>query len=478
MSNKHGILLITGIAVLGLVAVIWWQGYEPTRNLQASLPGMDNRIRSGDSIMEVIKIGEIFRRLDSAESTLKETWPRFRGSEYDNMSRSAIPLIDKFPESGPLRMWSVDLGEGHSGAAIYKGKAYVLDYDEPTRSDLLRCFNLTDGRELWQRGYRVNIKRNHGMSRTVPAVTDRYILTLGPRAHVMCLLRESGDFLWGMDIEKTYETEIPFWYTGQCPLIWEKQAIIATGGTALMIAIDCETGQVLWETPNQSGWKMSHASVIPWSFGGRHMFVYSAVGGVCGIAADGPDAGQVLWATSSWDHTVVAPSPVCMPDGRIFLSAGYGAGSMVVRVSGSDNSFTVEVLDEYKPVDGLASEQQTPLFWQNHLIGILPKDAGALRNQLVCYRPEKPRDPVWNSGKELRFGLGPYMIADEKLFILSDDGLLTIAKPSVTEYIQLDQYQVLDGHDAWAPIAVADGYMILRDSKQMVCLNMRKSDYN
>jgi outer membrane protein assembly factor BamB len=68
------------------------------------------------------------------------------------------------------------------------------------------------------------------------------------------------------------------------------------------------------------------------------------------------------------------------------------------------------------------------------------------------------------------------MIADNKLFILSDDGTLTIAKPSVAEYIQLDSYRVIpDGADAWAPLAVADGYMVLRDSETMLCLDLAKN---
>ena len=80
------------------------------------------------------------------------------------------------------------------------------------------------------------------MSRTVPAVTDEYILTIGPRAHVMCVQRENGEFIWGLDIEKEYMPEIPFWYTGQCPLIDNGNAIIATGGSAVMIAVDCASG--------------------------------------------------------------------------------------------------------------------------------------------------------------------------------------------------------------------------------------------
>jgi outer membrane protein assembly factor BamB len=47
------------------------------------------------------------------------------------------------------------------------------------------------------------------MSRTVPAVTEDHILTIGPRSHVMCVRRQDGEFLWGLNVEKEYEAQIP-----------------------------------------------------------------------------------------------------------------------------------------------------------------------------------------------------------------------------------------------------------------------------
>jgi outer membrane protein assembly factor BamB len=462
------VLILVGLAVLG-----WWITANPTGEFNTSIPGADNRLSSGESGEQAVKIGEYFEKYDIETPELSESWPRFRGVDFDNISKSPVKLIDKFGPSGPKILWSVELGEGHAGPAIYKGLVYLLDYNEEIRADMLHCYSLTSGKELWRRWYRVAVKRNHGMSRTVPDVTEDYVLTIGPRGHVMCVKRETGDFLWGIDIEKQYESEIPLWYTGQCPMIDNNKAIIATGGKALLIAVDCSSGKVLWETPNEQGWKMSHSSVMPFTFGGRRMYVYSAVGGVCGIAADGQDEGKILWSTSAWQHPVVAPSPVCMPDGRIFVTAGYGAGSMNLRLTGSGDNFKIEVLDEYTPKDGLSCEMQTPIYYKDHLFGILTKDAATMRNQLVCANPADTRTYVWTSGPEHRYGLGPYIIADNKLFLLTDDGTLTIIKPDITRYIQLDQVKVFEGQDAWGPFAIANGYLLMRDSKKMLCLDMR-----
>ncbi len=463
--------IATGLLVLvGLISLGWWLAKDPVDEFVTTQPGLDNRGTGG--VVADIEIGAYFEAMGTLETSLEETWPRFRGAHFDNISRSGISLIESFPAEGPVVKWKAELGEGHAGATIYKGAVYVMDYDEEERADLLRCFSLVDGKELWKRGYHINLKRNHGMSRTVPAVTGNYIVTIGPRSHVMCVRREDGEFIWGLNVEKEYQSEIPLWYTGQCSLIDEGKAVIAVGGTSLLVAIDLESGNVLWETPNDMGWKMSHSSIMPWVFGGTKMYVYSAYGAVFAVAAEGDQAGEILWYSTAWNHQVVAPSPVCLPDGKVFLTGGYGAGSMVLQVSGSSGQFNVELIDEYSPKEGLACEQQTPVEFNGYYLGILPKDAGPFRNQLICVHPDDFTEVVWSSGQDKRFGLGPYLIADNKLFIVSDDGTLTIARPSTREYIELDSYRVLEGHDAWGPLAIADGYLVMRDSKTMVCLDL------
>lgn len=461
-------------AAVGLVVIGWWFGYDPTDDYVMLVPGMDGR--SSAEVLaaseEAVSIGEFFEAYAASPSELPGEWPRFRGPDSDNVARQNVRLADSWGPEGPERLWSVVLGEGHAAPAVKNGRVYILDYDEQEKADALRCLSLDDGAEIWRRWYRVKVKRNHGFSRTIPAVTDRHVVTIGPRAHVMCVDAITGDYLWGIDCERDYGTDIPFWYTGQCPLIDGDRVIIAPGGTALMIAIHIATGEILWETPNPNGWKMSHASVIPMELEGKRLFVYSAIGGTVGILAEGEDQGRILWETTLWNHSVIAPSPLVLSGNRLFLTAGYGAGSMVIRIVENEGVYTCEAQSAFTPDLGPASEQQTPLFYRGHLFCIQPKDAGALREQFVCYYPEDFTRPVWFSGETQRFGLGPYLIADGKIFILNDDGILTMIEASTAAYRPLAQAKILDGHDAWGPIALAGTRMLLRDSGQMVCIDI------
>jgi outer membrane protein assembly factor BamB len=268
LEKKYTVGLWT-LAGLSLVLFFWWLLKDPTSKFAESMPGEDNRGADSSMVSEVVAIGANFQLFGSAVSTSKASWTHFRGADNDNIVKGSQPLKNSWSGNQPEILWSVGLGEGHAGPAVYEGKVYMMDYDEAKREDALRCFALEDGKELWRRSYNVSLKRNHGMSRTVPAVTADYVLTIGPRCHVMAVKRETGDLLWGIDMVQQYKAEVPLWFTGQCPLIDNNKAILAPGGTALLIAVDIATGKVLWESPNPANLKMSHSSVMPWTFNGK-----------------------------------------------------------------------------------------------------------------------------------------------------------------------------------------------------------------
>jgi len=457
--------VVAAAAAVAYVILVLWITHNSTHTLALRLPIPANR--GGGTGVEVNIEGRLALMAPFPGTTTIGEWPRFRGASLDNISD--VMLAESWPEDGPPLLWTVELGEGYAGAAVFDDRVYVLDYDEREQADMLRCFALVDGRELWRRWYRTGAKRNHGVSRTVPAVKDGYVVTMGPKCHVMCVDAVTGEFKWGLDLVKNFGTEEPLWFTAQHPLIDDGMVIIAPAGDALMMAVNIETGRVVWEVPNTEKWKMSHSSITLMTFEGRKMYVYTALGGMAGVAADGLDAGTILWQTRQWNHTVVAPTPVPLDGGRIFVTAGYGVGSAIFQLTQTGDTFSIEKIRSFER-ETFASEQQTPIYNDGVLWTIMPKDAGALRQQVVAMNPQGGQ--VLTSGKEERFGLGPYMIAGDRLLVLNDYGELTMARARPGDWEILARAKVLDGRDAWAPMALAGGRLIVRDSSRMVCLDL------
>lgn len=468
MKNKKLIYVVAAVALLYLGLIVAWQLYTPYEGeLALQNPGADNRPEGLARKADDVVIGEYFMLFkENFATTLTGKWQNFRGEGHINIVSDGAPFAEGYFQE----LWSFTTGEGHAAPVIYNGRVYVLDYNEQLSSDALRCFSLESGEELWRRWYRVPMKRNHGFSRTIPAVGENYIITLGPQGHVMCCDPISGEQRWSMDLQKLYGTEIPFWYTGQCPIVDEGLVILAPSGEkCLMVAVDVASGEIVWETPNTLGYKMSHSSVIPMTIDGRRTYVYAGVGGVCGVSAEKADKGRLLWHTEKWQPSVIAPSPVKVSSSRILMVAGYGSGGALIEVKGG----VASVIDQYKADKGLSCEQQSPILYNGMLITIAPKDGGSIRGKLACYNPSNLHTPIWSSAADERFGLGPYMVIDNHLLVFKDDGELYLYKIGNGSMTLLKKQRVMEGVDAWGPMAYADGRLILRDAHNVKCLKIK-----
>lgn len=483
LSFKKNYSIILGIiALVFAAALFWWLFRGQTYDISERVPGMDHRpkiVPRSDSVV----IGEFFDTLASMDGVIAGDWPRFRGADFDNISKGATPLAEVWDTSGPAIIWRTTLGEGYAGPAVHNGRVYLLDYNEKKKADMLRCFSLKSGIELWRRWYYVDLKRNHGYSRTIPAVTDKYVVTLGPRSHVMCLDPQNGKLLWTIDLEKEYGIPgkengriTPDFYSGQCPLIDKDITVLAPGGKALMIGVSCSTGKVIWKTPNTDTLRMSHGSIIPMVILGKRMYVYNAVGGVCGVSAEGDDLGSLLWITTEWSPATTAASPILLGTDEIAVFGSYGAGGARIKITAVGSEYKASVLEQHKATNGIASDQQTPIIIGDNIWCLMPENAGPLKKQLVCFNKSDLLTPVWSSGKENRYGrgLGPYIVSGDKMYLLDDDGMLFLFGIQNTSVKLLSSHKVINGIEAWGPMAIAGNFLIMRDARNLLCLNIGK----
>jgi outer membrane protein assembly factor BamB len=427
--------------------------------------------RIGLSIEEFVYM---FRRafafmLLTAMSAAAGDWPQFRGPNRDNIS-TETGIYRTWPTGGPKVLWKTPVCEGYAGAAIKDGRLYLNDYDAVKKEHVVRCISLADGKDLWRWSYPVDIRPNHGITRTVPAIGKTLVFSLDPKCRFHALDIKTGKLVWQKNLVQDYKATIPGWYAGQNPLLDGDKVIIATGGDALVVAFDQATGKEVWRTANAGKDVMSHASLMPATILGVKQLLYLTMNKVVGVAQTD---GQFLWSSPFVAKLAACPSPVSVGDGRVFVTSGYEAGSSMYQVEKGASGFTAQKLYDLTSVQ-FNSEVHTPILYQNHLFAVSSKTRGrftclGLDGKIVWQSPVVSGD----AGASRTFDLGGFLLVDGMFFVLDGKtGMLRLIEANLKEYKELASTQILDGEDVWGPIALSNGKLVIRDMTQMVCLQV------
>ena len=399
-------------------------------------------------------------------------WPQFRGPNRDNIS-TETGLYRTWPAAGPKVLWKIPVCEGYAGAAIKDGRLYLNDYEAQKKEHLVRCISLADGKDLWQWSYPVEIRTNHGITRTVPAIGRSLVFSLDPKCRFHALDIKTGKLVWQKNLVQEYKATIPGWYAGQNPLLEGDRVLIATGGDALAVGFDQATGKEVWRAPNEFKDVMSHSSLMPATIGGVKQYLYLTMNKVIGIAAAD---GKILWNIPFTVKMAGCPSPVSIGDGRVFVTSGYEAGSMMIQVQKGAAGFTVQKLYDLTSKQ-FNSEVHTPILFQNHLFAVGSTTHGrftclGLDGKIVWQSPVVSGD----TAASRTFYLGGFMLADGLFFILDGNtGMLRLLDANTNQYKELASAQILEGEDVWGPMALSDGKLIVRDMNKMVCLQVGPS---
>ncbi len=200
---------------------------------------------------------------------------------------------------------------------------------------------------------------------------------------------------------------------------------------------------------------------MPMEFAEEKMYVYCANHGVVGVSAKN---GSILWETSDWKISLATvPSPLILDQGRIFLSGGYNAGSLMLQLKNESGRFVTQTVFKLAP-EIFGATQHTPILYNDHIYGVRAD------GKFVCL--DLDGKPVWTSDSGQQFGLGSFLMADGLIYALNDSGLLRLIEATPDKYNLLAQSQVLKGHESWGPLALAGGRLIARDLTRMVCLDV------
>ncbi len=397
-------------------------------------------------------------------------WPGYYGPRRDGTSTEK-GLLRTWPKEGPKVIWTVPVGIGFGGPAVSGSRVYLLDRDDSV-GDNLRCFDLSNGKELWNFAYSAAGKFDHPGSRTTPTVDGNNVYTCGPLGDLYCISTSTHKPVWNKNIWKDFGGErLPRWAIAQNPLVYRNLLIVASQTSqASVVAFDKLTGELRWKSAALSG-GVGYVSPSIVRVGGDDHLVMMMSGRGFGRNASGgsvngidPLSGKVLWTYGNWQCAIPVPHAVDAGEGRVLITGGYSAGAAMIQVQRKeDGSYGVAEL--YKNKD-FGAHTQPPILYKNHFYAQYTINERS--DGMVCMSMDG--QIKWKTGEDPAFNKGGSILADGLLLSTDGDKMLYLIDPDPSGFKPLASAELLEEGENWAPIALVDGRLLIRDQKHLKCL--------
>jgi outer membrane protein assembly factor BamB len=398
-----------------------------------------------------------------------DDWPTFRGKD-----RTAVApdtgLLSSWPEDGPELIWTaVGAGRGYASLAIADGKMYTLGDGLSTAGDedeYLVCFDQKSGKQLWTA--KTGAPWQSGQpswqsSRSTPTVDGKFVYVLTAFGDLIKFTTD-GKEIWRQNLKEDYQgKKADSWGYSESPLIDGNRLIITPGGPEnTMVALDKNTGALIWSSSREGDRGAGHASIVISEIGGTRVYVQTTGSGAMGVRARD---GKLLWTYDIQRTTAVIPTPIVRDD-LVFFSAGYGTGGALLRQVPAADGIDAE---EIYPTDPKLTNKHGGIV----LVGDYLYGDSDARGIPFCAEL-MTGEIQWKaraSGKKS----ASFAAADGKLFIRFSDGTMVMAKASPEEYEELGSFKVPGSGDrpSWAHPVILDGKLYLREGDQILCYNLQ-----
>jgi hypothetical protein len=429
-------------------------------------------------------------------------WPQYLGPDRNAISPEK-GILRSWPADGPKVLWTVALGRGFGGPVVKDGKVYVLDRDDEV-GDNLRCLDLSNGNDLWNFAYDAPGTVMFPGSRSVPTVEGNYVYTCGHNGDVYCININTHKPIWNKNVWTDFGGAaggrssggfrrgprgaggFPMWAITQNPLIYGDLLIIASQAPkAGVVAYEKRTGNVKWTTPSLG--RVGYVSPAIVKAGGQdHVVMAAASAGGRGEDPSGgrvvgidPLNGKILWEYTNWHCRIPVAHAVDVGGGRMLITGGYNAGAAMIKVAKkADGSYGVTEL--YKTIE-FGSHTLPPILHDGHFY--VHYSTNERKDGMVCMSMDG--QIKWRTGRSPLFDKGSMILVDG--LILSTDGStnLYLIEPDPSEFKPIAKAELLAvaesgdqmsrrfGTQNWAPMALSDGKLLIRDQRQMKCVAVR-----
>jgi len=410
-----------------------------------------------------------------------QDWPQFLGPDRNSTSPQKN-ILRSWPESGPEVLWTAEVGIGFGGPVVKDGKAYLLDREDEV-GDIMRCFDLSNGEELWNFKYEATGSVMFPGSRSVPALDEGYIYSCGHNGDLYCIDLYTQKPVWNKNVWTDFGGgELPMWAISQCPLIYRDLLIVASQAPeAGVIAYNKLTGDVKWATPSLG--EVGYVSPALVKVNGEdHVVMITASargdGDLGKIVGMDPLSGEVLWEYAKWKCSIPVPGAIDAGDNKVLVIGGYELGATMIRVDKkSDGSYSTT---ELFTTEEFGDQTKPALLHKGYFYA--QYGTNNKRDGLVCMSMDG--QIMWKTKRDPDFNKGSMILADG--LILASDGAksLYLIEPDPSAFKPLASAELLGlepgdekmaerfATQNWAPLALADGKLLIRDHNWLKCIKV------
>ena len=384
----------------------------------------------------------------------KYDWPQWRGPNRDGVSQER-EILTTWLEPGPKVLWRIELGEGFSGIAIAKDRAFTLFADD--EDEFIVCFDAATGKEIWR--VRTDDKFHEGQGgngpRSTPTVSGDLVFALGAKGKLFALNIKDGQVVWQRDFQEEFGAALPEWGFTPSPVVMGTLLLAEVGGTDRngLVAFDKKTGEVAWRSETSL---TGYSSPINIKINDAHQTLFLTPTALLSVS---PLNGEKLWEypwQPKYDNSIC--TPVFIPPDKVFI-ASWSVGGAMLRVNDVLENFEIEKIweKEFEPI------MNSWVLHEKHLYGFD-------RTTLKCV-DAKTGEVKWETRG---MGRGSLIYADGHFIILGEHGKLVLAEANPTKFTEKASVQILNGN-CWTPPSLANGRLYLRNTKEMICLKVSKS---
>ncbi|UCE60689.1 MAG: PQQ-like beta-propeller repeat protein [Phycisphaerales bacterium] len=373
-------------------------------------------------------------------------WPNFRGPKHDGISAEKGLKITW--EGKPPLVWERNIGSGFSSFAAAGDKVYTCGTEEMRQ--VLFCLAADTGEVIWQKPIEKAYVEPVGGDgpRATPTLDDGRVYILGALGKLMCFDAYTGKELW-----KTKFNNMPQWgYSGS--VLIEGDLAIASGGkgNGALVAFDKTTGKVAWRCGKDSA---GYATPYPMTLEGKRYIVgFTGESVIIGESKTGNLVWREPWVT---DWSVNASSPI-FHDGHLFISSGYKTGAGLFKMRKDGEKLAGDSIWKSKV---LLNKFQSCILHEGKLY---TSDQEAL----VCV-DFMTGEEQW---RKRRLKHGTVVLAEDNLLLLTESGLLQVAKASPEGFDTISKARILDGR-CWTVPMLHRGKLYARNLERAVCFDLK-----